>query len=127
MPDRRNQCFARNVPCSLPSISPCFCAAPGTPAPRFAPQRCIADAARTRGAPPTRMADAAPHPTNIVLPRVTDVQSALHQKRRGGHRPERAGRHAHGAAGPGEAPSGRAGQSDAMNCPVNSVRPLNAM
>ncbi|CDN62915.1 hypothetical protein I35_5079 [Burkholderia cenocepacia H111] len=40
MPDRRTECFARNVPCSTPSISPCFCAAPGTPARHCAPQRC---------------------------------------------------------------------------------------
>ncbi|ESS37827.1 hypothetical protein P355_0338 [Burkholderia cenocepacia KC-01] len=24
MPDRRTECFARNVPCSICSISPCF-------------------------------------------------------------------------------------------------------
>ncbi|OXI37272.1 hypothetical protein CFB84_30485 [Burkholderia aenigmatica] len=42
MPDRRNDCVARNVPCAIPSIIPPFCAAPGTPARHCAPRRCSA-------------------------------------------------------------------------------------
>jgi len=62
------------------------------------------DATGACGAPRARTADAAPRLTNIVLPRVTNVQSALHQKRRArapGTTLDGAGRHAHGAAGPG--------------------------
>ena len=38
------------------------------------------DATCDRGAPRTRTADAAPRLSNIVPPRVTNVQSALHKK-----------------------------------------------
>ncbi|AKM39560.1 hypothetical protein NL30_06440 [Burkholderia contaminans] len=82
MPDRRTECFARNVPCSTPRYPPVF-------APRRAHPRGIAHhhgaapgATGDDGASPARTADAAPHLSNIVPPRVTNVQSALHKKRR---------------------------------------------
>jgi len=84
------------------------------------------DAPGACSAPRACTIDAAPRPTNIVLRRVTDVQSALHQKRRA-DAPETtmngwAGTHTAQPAR-GKCRPGGPGQSDAMNCPVNRSGP----
>ena len=79
MPDRRNECFARNVPCAIPRYPP-FCAAPGTPARHCAPSRCsVRRDGRRRcvaGAHGSCCAASFEHSS----PRVTSVQSALHKR-----------------------------------------------
>ncbi|OXI95980.1 hypothetical protein CFB41_22955 [Burkholderia sp. AU33803] len=118
MPDRRNECFARNVPCAIPSISPRFCAAPGTPARHCAPsrcsvrrngrRRCVAGAHGSCCAASVEHSSPACHECAICTAQKTARPGIGPPERKTG----KAGRHAHGATGPGGSTvCGRTGSS----------------